>query len=343
MLPIVIEKKDEKKKYRPLNGRASIFVTFAFMFFCLCILLYVKEGFSCTSSSSRLHERGSRSNVQDLHDLYQYNLGKNVTSETLLLHHHYFLTRTGLGEMKDEMKMFLYFIQYHIPFAVTRYADGEDFIIKGKKVGKDTQANLRDNWYWEEDRVGRLGNDLRSTLVAPRGLFFYGFPERKNWHYMINELVEIGGNTILPYFQTSANVFIDLKIEMKEFIISMEMKTLKRDIILMVNVRYQDKKEYYLKFVKDVYFLPDGGPLFFEDQSARENLFQECNLLSRKHSDAVFLISGGPISEPLIYKMWGWNPSNSYLDLGSALSHCYFNDSEHHFPNINPNVTKKNP
>lgn len=307
--------------------------------FSLCILLYVNvnEGLNITTSSNKTGE-GQSSSLQDLHDLYQSNLGNNATSETLALHHHYFLERTGLGKFEDEMKMFLHFIQYHIPFAVARYADGEYSIMKGIKVGREEQANFRDGWYWESDRVGILGQDLLTTLVAPSGLYFYGFSKFDYWQYMTNELLRIGEYTILPYFQTSADLFIDSEKEVKELIISMEMKTLKRDIVLMVNVRYQDKKEYYLKFVKDVYFLPNGGPLLFEDSVKRNNLFQESFELSQKHSDAVFLIAGGPLSNILIYKMWAWNPSNAYIDMGSSLSHCRFEDAEHHFPNINPNV-----
>ena len=138
--------------------------------------------------------------LQDYHDVFRYNLGSNVTSETLSLHHHYFLQRTSLGKVEDEMKMFSYFIQYHIPFAVTRYGDGEYDIIKGIQVGRDEQANYRDGWYWESDRVGILGDDLIATLVAPSGLFFYGFSKHDYFKYQTNELKRIGGYTVLPYF-----------------------------------------------------------------------------------------------------------------------------------------------
>ena len=47
----------------------------------------------------------------------------------------------------------------------------------------------------------------------------------------------------------------------------------------------------------------------------------EAETIARKHSGALFMVSGGPVAEILISWMWDANSNNKYVDFGSVLDH----------------------
>lgn len=71
------------------------------------------------------------------------------------------------------------FIKCGIPFAFTRWGDGEFDLIQGHKIRKNEQAFLRDRFSWEGGE-SKLGIELRKALGA-KGNYFYGFPCPDVW------------------------------------------------------------------------------------------------------------------------------------------------------------------
>lgn len=71
------------------------------------------------------------------------------------------------------------YIKCQIPFAFTRWGDGEYDLIVGHKIRKTEQAFYRDKFSWEGGQ-SKLGVELKKALGG-RGNYFYGFPCPDVW------------------------------------------------------------------------------------------------------------------------------------------------------------------
>ena len=49
--------------------------------------------------------------------------------------------------------------------------------------------------------------------------------------------------------------------------------------------------------------------------------------LAGRHDGRLFLLAGGPLAKVLVARMWAANPSNRYLDVGSAIDRVLFQRS----------------
>jgi hypothetical protein len=63
-------------------------------------------------------------------------------------------------------------IESDIPFAYSRYADGEIALIQGKAIQKGTQATDIDNWSCPNE-ITKLGVDLKNSLKHEENNYFY--------------------------------------------------------------------------------------------------------------------------------------------------------------------------
>jgi hypothetical protein len=41
--------------------------------------------------------------------------------------------------------------------------------------------------------------------------------------------------------------------------------------------------------------------------------------IASQHTDTLFLVSAGPLSEAIIHRLYSKNPNNRYIDVGSSL------------------------
>ncbi|KAK9667470.1 hypothetical protein K7432_017823 [Basidiobolus ranarum] len=83
--------------------------------------------------------------------------------------------------MDKESDMLLELIRCNVPFAFTRWGDGEHMLLQGKTIVDGSQAKALDNWQWTENRVGVLAQDLIESLGNTVGLYFHGFPCPLPW------------------------------------------------------------------------------------------------------------------------------------------------------------------
>ena len=63
--------------------------------------------------------------------------------------------------------------------------------------------------------------------------------------------------------------------------------------------------------------LPDGLVSRWSEVRAQYKL--DAEKLAKKHTNALFMVSGGAVANVLIAWMWAANPNNKYVDFGSAL------------------------
>lgn len=85
---------------------------------------------------------------------------------------------------------------------------------------------------------------------------------------------------------------------------------LAQNVILMINHRSKKNLNKFT-WAQDVYFIPDDIVNFFEEKS--EQVIEHAKNIARAHSNVLFLIAAGPLSEVLIYHMWIANKCNQYF------------------------------
>ncbi len=219
--------------------------------------------------------------------------------------------------------MILELISKKHPFAITRYGDGEYFIMKGIQVKKHSQAYKKDHWYWDKDEPGVMGGMMKQTLKAPKGVYFYGLPPQVRWKKYKDEMLNLSGNSIEPRFLTTSMIFRGETFDLFNFTFLAPVlsgASISNPIVFVINHKYRRYEEILRKVVADIFYVPDNGPNYFENDANRIQFMKEISRYCKKHSYSTFLIAAGPMSEIIIYNMWECNSSNQYIDIGRTLS-----------------------
>ena len=186
-------------------------------------------------------------------------------------------------------------------FALLRYGDGERAIMTGRSV------KAQEGWV-SPDYVSELGNALLSTLNVLEDNFIYGIScpccDRSAYYWY--------STRIKSKNRTFANIFVNRNY--KKFIENFE--KLNRDAVVIGNFRGENSKIGNLNVLK-YYSVPDDcfqfwkneAPAFIE--SIKKDFSDKNNLL--------YVVSAGPMSEPIIYELYKNNPNNCYIDFGSSI------------------------
>jgi len=195
------------------------------------------------------------------------------------------------------------------PLAFTRYADGEISLMQGKKIDLTSQANRIDRWNCLDDNLTLLGTDLENTL-------YYTDP---NWIYAISCKCcdPLGQKWILSKLQQSeenitySNLWINGNYP--KFINAVS--NLSESVFLICNERGKDGM--YPFDVFDFYPIEDNCVITWKNK--KNILINDMISIANTYSEKLFLISAGPLSEVLIHSLWKSNPTNRYIDVGSAI------------------------
>lgn len=174
-------------------------------------------------------------------------------------------------------------IKNRIPFAFPRYGDGELLLIEGQKVHHRTQAAIMDEWSCEAG-LNSLGIALQNTLWHTEENYFYGIP--------------LSGPLYLRY----------LKLIDSENIL---------DANYFINENWPTFNAF--DWGEHILISRENGTVESPPNCVKnwEILLERLEPYLTREGE-LFLFSAGPMSCVAIDWMWNQNPTNMYVDVGSA-------------------------
>jgi len=213
------------------------------------------------------------------------------------------------GEFAGELEMILNYYRCRIPFAFSRYGDGELFLIQGESV----HAQVHDHWSWEGGK-SKVGDALRHSLRICDQDYFIGLP-CEDWKDSVDAFFRLSSQRVR--YISYATAFINRNYErfskfMKEEVMTQTAQS--TDIVLIVNERVNQSN---FPWARKVYTFPDEFVTAFEADS--QKYIEKFKTIAGVSTGVTFLISGGPPAKALIRYMWEHSPRNQYIDVGSAL------------------------
>lgn len=190
-------------------------------------------------------------------------------------------------------------------FALLRYGDGERALMMGKKV------NAQEGWA-APSTVTPLGKAINKA---------YEFCDERVWHGISCPCCDL--EAFYWYKEraksdnlTFANIWVNKNfVKFKE-----NFSKLNCDAVLIANHRAKGHKIANLNILKH-YEIDDDCVAFYDNHftALLENIKQDFG--SKK--GLLYIVSAGPLSEPLIVELFKHNPDNTYIDFGSVIDFYY--------------------
>lgn len=206
---------------------------------------------------------------------------------------------------KEEFQKYTDLIIKKEPFALARYADGECAVMKGCSV-----SNPTDRWA-SPATLTTLGIDLLETLKHTEVNYHYGIScqccDIINKEYLLSLIKQDISNI------TYSNLFVNANYHRwMEFI-----KTLDRSVILIANMEGAGKPLPILKV--DKYFaIPNNCIDFYAKH--KDDFISRLRAGFSGITGQLVLISAGPLAEIIVHELYNANPTNTYIDVGSAIA-----------------------
>lgn len=219
----------------------------------------------------------------------------------------------------DELYVVLSLIRcgYHGGFI--RYGDGEMALIQGRPIAADSQGALVDHFTWDTRNQSALGRRIRKTLTDPAPAILYGISCSQCLVSINREILPIlrqrpGMWSYSVLFHNANYQAFSAWLELIAVPRGNRRVIGNRSLVLMVS---EETRGRNLSWADDVQYLPIECVRRYE--GAGEAILQPYLNVSNSYSDAVFLVSGGPLAKWLVYRMFRANPKNFYIDVGSAM------------------------
>jgi len=195
------------------------------------------------------------------------------------------------------------------PMAYARYADGEVSLMQGRKIDHASQAHQVDRWDSMDNGITLLGNDLKETLYHTEPEWYYAIscqccdPTGKEW--LLKEIKQPNENITYSNLWINDNYkrFIKQSVEIIE------------PVYLITN--YRGKDGMYPWEIEGFYPIEDNCVNNWKLN--KQSIIKDMSSIAKEYNGMLYLISAGPMSELLIHHMWISNPTNRYIDIGSAM------------------------
>lgn len=199
-------------------------------------------------------------------------------------------------------------IESGTPFVHARYADGEIALSMGKGIGRGSQATEVDNWQ-APNQMTKLGMEILESFTHTEPNYYYAIScdtsSTADKNYLLGKIKQS------KEYITFANLWINGNYNL----FLEKIKTHKRPTIVIGNVSGENSKfpfeiENYLSF---------GNNCVETWEQHSEEIKDMLREGFGKISGKTVFISVGPMSEVIIHNLWNINPTNQYIDIGSAL------------------------
>ena len=137
--------------------------------------------------------------------------------------------RTQPLEFENEFFFFIELLECNIPFSLIRFGDGENSIMKGKKL----KAGV-DKWYWSSENKNFQKSLIESSSICLNNNSFIGIP-CKNWIQISKSILSFS-NCSSSKYMTYATVFINKNYKMfQDWILKFINSSNRWKIILVAN------------------------------------------------------------------------------------------------------------
>jgi len=203
--------------------------------------------------------------------------------------------------LADELDVYMDRIKNGDNFALLRYGDGEKMLAEGRKI------RAQEGWTSEE-RKTRLGKAIDDSLSLKGENVIFGIScpccsvDDYVWYRK-----KLEGKNI-----TFANLFVNCNYPrfLERF------REIKRDAVVVANYKGKDNPIGNLNIL-NYYPIGDDCVNFYENDfdCLVEQIIENFGTVN----DLLYVFSAGPLSEPLIMKLYENNPNNCYVDFGSCI------------------------
>jgi hypothetical protein len=214
---------------------------------------------------------------------------------------------------EDYLKV-LGLIQSVDSFALSRFADGEASILKNINVGN------RDGWKYQQDKNLVFRSYLRSSLSCNDPNFIYGISSRnvdeQNYLFLLKFIQQD-----IKYL-TFSDIWVNNNYDHFRANFHKSLCSSGKRVILLTGSRAKPNRLLDLFDIYDYELFPGNCVKHFETN--KDYFFAKLDLLSSLNDNCIFLIALGPLSNIAIQFLWGINPNNVYLDIGSTYDPILF-------------------
>lgn len=194
------------------------------------------------------------------------------------------------------------------PTALPRYADGEHALMVGGEIPPTATVGIEDGW-WAEAGESRLGRDLLATLDHTEPEWFYAIPGR-------NDLADFGFYAerlrCAPEQVTFATLFVNDNYRL----FRERLDALDEPVVVVASKHGAGHALGRLRLRE---YLPMEHDCVRHWERAHAEETARAAALAARYERTIFLVAAGPMANVLIHTMFGVNPGNRYLDVGSAL------------------------
>ena len=195
-------------------------------------------------------------------------------------------------------------------FAYARYADGEVRLMSGVGVGFHTQAFQQDGWCCD-NKMYELGKVLLESIAHTESNYCYAITSpnqnMSDYQFLRDRIHQVEDNI------TFADLWINGNYPAFQKFIQEE---LREEIVLIASEDGIGRNLAPLK-CKSYVGIPKDCVNFYEQN--RESVDATIDSIASQHTDTLFLVSAGPLSEAIIHRLYSKNPNNRYIDVGSSL------------------------
>jgi hypothetical protein len=213
-------------------------------------------------------------------------------------------------DFKCELYKFINLLKQKKNFAFVRISDAEGHILRGGNVEFD-DYRIGHNWGWKNDDAHFKSRELLlNTSLCEDNNFYIGLPthgdktffdEMKGFTKQKDEFLTFA----LLFMDTNHQYFItDMYAEFKNWEVIGVFRDGADSNRLDLNV-IKTFKIQHSAYVNSLYLIDEIK------QYIKENHIK----------NKLFLITGGPFANILIYKLFKFEKENTYIDIGSALDY----------------------
>lgn len=200
------------------------------------------------------------------------------------------------------------------PMVLMRFGDGEGLLMRGQEVHHETQAYQIDGWS-APPKLTRLGRELLEALSMTGPDVHIGISDLSRWP------VEMAWALKRTRQPASLITFACLFINANYPVFRRLLGNLSEPVVLMVSERAPASITLPFPVIERYPMPADCANRWERDYTALGEGFEA---LAERHQSTLFLISGGPLAKVAAARMWKRNPTNRYLDVGSAIDEFIF-------------------
>ena len=216
------------------------------------------------------------------------------------------INRTQPFDFENELIFFISLLSCKIPFSFIRFGDGEDYIMKGKKI----EAKI-DKWYWDSKNKKFRKKLIESVSICTRKNNFISIP-CKNWIETSRSILSFSKCSNAKYM-SYATLFINKNYQIfKNFILNFIKNSNRWRIILVANSFINKNISWAYKFFP----IPDH---IIENWEKFYSTFISKLSNEAKQDNLIFFVSAGPAANVIILYLTNINNRNIYIDFGSSI------------------------